>query len=103
MGRAQKETLRTLSAAEQQMLEAIVKASSERVDRVRRALAVLVVAETGSFAEAARQAGYRSGTTVANVVQRFNRHGLAALTIAAGRGPRPTYDGAARAHIVAVA
>src|SRR5579871_2288535 len=103
MGRAQKETLRTLSAAEEQMLEDIVSASSERVDRVRRALAVLVVAETGSFAEAARQAGYRSGTTVAHVVQRFNRRGLAALTIAAGRGPRPTYDGAARAHIVAVA
>jgi hypothetical protein len=103
MGRAQQETLRTLRAAEQQMVEASVTASSERVDRVRRARAVRVGAETGNLAEAARQAGYRRGTPVAHVVQRFNRRGLAALTIAAGGGPRPTHAGAARAPIVAVA
>ena len=56
MGQAHKETLRTLSAAEERMLEAIVKASSERVDRVRRALAVLVVAEGGTAAARRRRA-----------------------------------------------
>jgi transposase len=64
---------------------------------------VLTVAAGGSFAAAARQAGLRSGTTVAQLVSRFNRHGLAALTIASGRGRKPTYDGTARAQIVAMA
>jgi len=85
------------------MLDDIVKASSERVDRVRRARALLAVANTGHFALAARQAGLKSGTAVANLVRRFNRQGPAALDIAAGRGRRPTYDQAARSHIVAVA
>ena len=85
------------------MLDDIVKASSERVDRVRRARALLAVAETGRFAPAVHQAGLRSATAVADLVGRFNRQGLAALDIAAGRGRRPTYDQAARAHIVAVA
>jgi len=34
---------------------------------------------------------------------RFNRHGLAALSIAAGRGRHPTYDPGARGQIVATA
>jgi transposase len=85
------------------MLDDVVKASSERVDRVRRARALLAVAETGRFAPAARQAGLRSVTAVADLVRRFNRQGMAALDIAAGRGRHPTYDRAARAHIVAVA
>jgi len=80
-----------------------VQASSERVDRVRRARALLTVAAGASFAAAARDAGLRSGTTVANLVARFNRQGLAALSIASGRGRTPTYDGSARAQIVATA
>jgi transposase len=103
MARAQHEPLRPVSDAEQQALTAVVKATSERVDRVRRARALLTVAETGSFADAAEQAGFRSVTTVTNVVHRFNQRGLDALTIAAGRGRRPTYDATARAQIVRVA
>jgi transposase len=103
MVRAQKEPLRPLSKAERRVLEDVVKASSERVDRVRRAQALLSVADTGSFAEAARRAGLGSTTTVADLVRRFNQRGVAALRIAAGRGRRPTYERAARAHIVAVA
>src|SRR5438105_1990409 len=103
MARAQKEPLRPLSATERRVLEDVVKASSERVDRVRRARALLSVAETGSIAAAARAAGLGSATTVADLVRRFNQRGVAALRIAAGRGRRPTYDLAARAHIVAVA
>ena len=103
MVRAQHEPLRPVSDAERQALTAVVKATSERVDHVRRARALLTVAETGNFAEAARQAGFRSVTAVTNLVQRFNQRGLDALTIAAGRGRRPTYDPNARAQIVRVA
>jgi transposase len=103
MARAQHEPLRPVSDAERRALTTISKASSERLDRVRRARAVLSVAETGNFAAAARQAGFRSVTTVTNLVARFNQRGLDALTIAAGRGRRPTYDATARAQIVRVA
>ena len=103
MARRQNEPLRSLSDSERQALVAVVKATSERVDRVRRARALLTVAETGSFADAAGQAGFRSVTTVTNLVHRFNQRGLDALTIAAGRGRRPTYDPSARAQIVQVA
>ncbi len=103
MARSQHEPLRALSETERHTLVAIGKATSERMDRVRRARAVLLVAETGSFADAARQAGFRSVTAVTNLVQRFNQRGLDALTIAAGRGRQPTYDGSARAQIVRVA
>src|SRR3989442_4755115 len=103
MARAQKDPLRPLSAAERRVLEDVIKARSERVDRVRRARALLAVAETRSFAAAARQAGFGSATAVANLVSRVNRQGVGALDIAAGRGRRPTYERAARAHIVAVA
>ena len=84
-------------------LERTAKAQSERVDQVRRAQALLAVVQGQSFAQAARQAGFRSGTTVANLVGRFNAHGLSALRIAPGRGRRPTYAAAERAQIVATA
>ena len=81
----------------------MVKRTSERVDRVRRAKALLAVAEGKSFAAAAGEAGLRSATTVANLVGRFNAQGFAALSIGAGRGRKPTYDAVARAEIVATA
>jgi transposase len=73
------------------------------MDRVRRATAVLAVREGRSFAQAARAAGFHSGSTVAGLVARCNQRGVAALAIAAGRGRRPTYGGVARAQIVATA
>ena len=100
---SQKERLRLLTTPERTQLEQISQASSERVDRVRRATAVLAVAQGAAFAQAARLAGFRSGSAVAAVVQRFNQRGLAALDIAAGRGRKPTYSLAARAQIVATA
>ena len=103
MARAQKEPLRAVTAEEQAALARIAEASSERVDRVRRATALLAVAAGQPFARAAGLAGFRSGTAVADLVARFNRRGLAALVIAAGRGRQPTYDAAARAQIVATA
>ncbi len=103
MAPPQKEPLRAVTAEERVALERVVHASSERVDRVRRATALLAVAQGQPFAHAARQAGFRSGTAVAELVGRFNRQGLAALTIAPGRGRKPTYDATARAQIVATA
>ena len=99
----QQERLRPLTIAEQRELEAVVKASSERVDRMRRATALLAVAGGKTFAAAAEAAGYRSVGAVTYLVRRFNQVGLGALDIAAGRGRRPTYDAAARARIVATA
>jgi transposase len=99
----QREPLRRMSRAERAALQRIVTSSSERIDQVRRAAALLAVAQTGVFIQAAREAGLRSGTTVADLVGRFNRHGLAAVRIASGRGRRPTYTPSARARIVATA
>jgi transposase len=103
MATMQKERVRPLTIAEQRAMKTIVKASSERVDRVQRATALLAVAGGATFSAAAEAAGYRSPQAVTYLVRRFNRVGLAALEIAAGRGRRPTYDGAARARIVATA
>jgi transposase len=103
MATVQQERLRPLTIAEQRELTTIVKASSERVDRVRRATAVVAVAGGASFSAAARAAGFRSPGAVTYLVRRFNREGLRALGIAAGRGRRRTYDALARARIVATA
>jgi transposase len=103
MATQQQEPLRPLALAEQAALTRIVTASSERADRVRRATALVALAEGASFGRAARQAGYRSDRSAAKLAGRFNRRGLAALDIAAGRGRPPSYDVAARGRIVATA
>ena len=86
MATMQKERLRPVTIVEQHELRAIVKASSERVDRVKRATALLAVADGRTYAAAAEAAGYRSAQAVTYLVRRFNRVGLAALEIATGRG-----------------
>lgn len=103
MASPQKEPVRALTPEEERSLHRIAKASSERVDWVRRAKALLSVAQGQSFAQAAREAGFRSDTAVADLVGRFNQQGLAALAIAPGRGRKPTYGAAARARIVTTA
>jgi transposase len=103
MATMQKERLRPLTEAERCELVALVNASSERVDRVQRATALLAVTRGETFAVAAGAAGYRSPQAVTYLVRRFNQVGLGVLEIADGRGRRPTYDAAARARIVATA
>jgi transposase len=103
MATQQKEPLRALTAAEQTTLQRIAKASSQRLDRVRRARALLAVAHGQPFCQAAPQAGFGSATTVADLVGRFNRQGRAALRIASGRGRKPTYELSARTLIVSTA
>lgn len=98
-----KARLRAFTDEERATLTRVSTASSERVDRARRATALLAVAAGTTFAGAGRCAGFRSSTTVADLVARFNQRGLAALDIAPGRGPKATYDTAARARIVAAA
>ncbi len=99
----QREPLRRLSRTERAALQRIARSRSDRVDQVRRASALLAGGRTGVFLHASREAGLGSGTTVADLVARFNRRGLAALQIGSGRGRRPTYTASARAQIVATA
>ena len=103
MAPPQQESRRALTDAEAAALRRLSAATSSRHDRVRRATALLAVARGAGFGPAARQAGYASGSAVTALVRRFNRRGLAALTIAPGRGRKATYDPAARAAIVATA
>lgn len=91
MSTPQKEPLRPLTVQETQELQRVVKASSERVDTVRRAKALLALTKGESFTQAAAQAGYKEADSVCKLVRRFHRRGLAALSIAAGRGRKATY------------
>jgi Homeodomain-like domain len=97
----QKNPLRAVSAQEEQELRRLVKASSERLDVVRRATVLLAVVAGQSFTEAAHQTGLKSGDGVGKLVKRFNEHGLAALSIAAGAGCKPTYTSEQQARIIA--
>jgi transposase len=101
MGKEQKHPLRTFTLQEEQALHRMARATSERLDVVKRARALLAVRAGQSFTEAARETGYKSGDSVSQLVERFNRHGLEALLIAAGRGRKPTYTSEQRARIVA--
>jgi len=103
MAPQQKERLRVLTAEEQGTLERVRHTTSGRHDEVRRATALLAVAAGASFTAAAGVAGYAGGSSVHALVRRFNARGLAALTIAPGRGPKRTYDAATRAQVVALA
>lgn len=91
--------LRPVSQAELQTLHRVSKASSERVDTVRRAKALLAVAGGESFTQAARQAGL-SREGVSQLVERFNQRGLASLVISPGRGRKLTYAAEARTQVI---
>ncbi len=101
MTQPQKYPLRLLNGQEEQELHRVVKASSERVDVVRRARALLAVAAKQTFPQAASVAGFAQARSVRELVTRFNAHGLAALSIAVGRGCKPTYTSAHQARILA--
>ena len=99
MGARPKMALRPLSQREQHGLQRVARASSERVDAVKRAKALLAVAEGKTLTQAGEQAGL-SREGVSQLVERFNERGLAVLVIAPGRGRKPTYDGEVRARVV---
>jgi transposase len=100
MSSEQKHPLRTLTPQEEQELQRVAKATSERVDLVKRAKGLLAVQAGQSFINAAREAGYKSGDSISQLVERFNEQGLGALLIAPGRGRKVTYTVAQRARIV---
>jgi transposase len=100
MAQPQKEPLRVLSEQEERELQRLAKATSERLDVVRRAKALVAVARGRTFTEAAHEAGLKSGDGVGKLVKRFNARGLAALSIAAGAGRKPTYTSEQRARIL---
>jgi transposase len=97
----QKHPLRPLTDQEERELRRIEKASSERVDVVRRARALLAVAAKQTFPQAAAAAGFAEAHSVSQLVERFNRQGLAALLIASGRGRKPTYTSEQHKRILA--
>jgi transposase len=99
MGRRQKQALRPLSEAERHELQRVTKASSERIDTVRRAKALLTVADGKTFTQAGRSAGL-SREGVSQLVERFNERGLVILVIARGRGRKPTYHTEERARVL---
>jgi transposase len=100
MAGAQKHPLRALTAQEEQELQRVEKATSERLDVVKRARALLAVRAGQGFRDAAREAGYQSGDSISQLVERFNQQGLGALFIAPGRGRKVTYTNAQRARMV---
>jgi transposase len=100
MVRRQEAPLRRVTGDERRRLEQIVRAGSERADRVRRAAALLAVAAGANFQEAARRTGHRRGATIARVVARFNRQGVAALTPCHRGGPPLRYGPEARERIL---
>lgn len=91
MSRRQKDPLRPLSAEERTELVRLSRAHAEPAGVVARAKALVAVAEGQSFTEAARMAGRRSGDAVAQLVARFNQHGLAALAARHGGGQPKRY------------
>jgi transposase len=99
MGGRQKIALRPLSQIEQQALQRVAKASSERVDAVKRAKALLAVREGKTLTQAGMSAQL-SREGVSQLVERFNQRGLAVLVIAPGRGRKPLYDAEVRARVV---
>lgn len=101
MSKRQKDPLRELTQQEEQVLQKLAKSTSERIDVVKRANALLSVRAGTSYTEAALVAGYKSNDTISRVVSRFNQRGLLALSIAAGRGRKPTYTSAQQTRVLA--
>src|SRR5262252_4215825 len=92
--------LRAMTLEEEQALTRTANASSERVDVVKRARALLAVRAGQSYTQAAREAGYKCGDSISQLVERCNEQGLAALHIAGGRGRKAQYTTAQRDRIL---
>ena len=103
MTRRQKDPLRALTSEEQAALERLSRSYSEPASQVARAKSLLAVATGQTYTAAAHAAGRRSGDAVAQLVTRFNQHGLAAVAPGHGGGPLATYSVAERTRILAEA
>jgi transposase len=101
MSRRRKDPLRALTDDEQVGLERVGRATRAPAALVTRARALLAVAEGGSYTEAARRVGRRSGDAVGELVARFKREGPAAVEPRHGGGPSVRYGAAERERILA--
>lgn len=103
MTRRQKHPLRELTAEERQTLEQVARATSESASRVARAKSLLAVCDGQSYTAAAQASGRRSGDAVAQLVERFNQEGIAALTPRHGGGAKTQYEAPQRQRLLEVA
>ena len=90
MGAQQKRPLRQLTQQEREELSQKATSISERVSTVKKAKALLAVADGWTFTGAGRQLGM-SRDGVSQLVERFHQRGVEAVSIAPGRGRKPTY------------
>ena len=95
-----KDTLRTLTEEERKWLERISRSQSEPASHVARAKEILAVADGCSYTKAVQQAGRKCGDPVSQLVERFNREGLAAIQPKHGGGPKPKYTAVERERVL---
>jgi transposase len=100
MTRRQKNPLRPLTEEERNLLVRISRSHAEPAAHVARAKALLAVADSHSYTEAAKAAGRRSGDAVSELVSRFNREGISAIEVRHGGGPTLTYTAKDRQRIL---
>ena len=90
MGSQQKVLVRQLTPHEREELSRKATSSSERIDVIKKAKAILAVADGCTFTEAGKQSGM-SREGVSQLIKRFHQRGSEVLVIAPGRGRKPTY------------
>ena len=93
MTRRQKEHLRTRSEEEKSELERVTRSNNRPAVQVIRAKIILAVAEGMTYTDTAKSVGRRSDKAVSNLVSRFNKEGLEALTPRHGGVTFPHFDG----------
>ena len=86
----QKGLVRQLTPHEREEFSRKATSSSERMDVIKKAKAILAVANGCTFTEAGKRAGM-SRAGVSQLIKRFHQRGLEVLMIAPGSGPKPTY------------
>jgi len=86
----QKGPVGQLTAYEREEFSRKALSSSERMDVVKKAKAIVAVADGCTFTEAGKRAEM-SRAGVSQLIERFHQRGLDVLMIAPGRGPKPTY------------
>ena len=100
MSRPIGEPLRSLTAEEREALGAVTRCPSQPLRRHQRATALLAVAGGASLTAAARRVDWRVCDTVAALIRRFNRLGLAALDDRPRSGRRRRYTEEDEARIL---
>ena len=100
MTKRKKDPLRPLTEEERYWLERISRSHSEPAGHVARAKEILAVADGYSYTQAAQMAGRKSGDAVAQLVERFNREGVASLQPGHGGGPKVKYSAVERERVL---